>query len=321
MGGEWEESYTKWRTEEVCDSKDKNGNCTSSHEVKHCDDYESDSYEIKFSDNSMHSIGSNNYKNLVFQLKNEKKVPVIHIDQCSVGDGRKYETSFIPGKSNELYISYEIPVVNYILAGANLYQTSSEVAKPYEKLLKPIPKLVEHESGIGPWRTHRVLVSEVNIPQKWITDTDNTLNKITGTYGPSKEVDILVYLVGKTKREFAVGLDAYWVHGKKNQLTIIIGSNNFPEIEWVDVIDFWSTNKNVGIDIRDKLQQVKLDDPQFTEIIKQEMIKNWSRMEMASLSHLAWDLTIPFWSYILIVVWVSLATIFFSKSIPSLLAR
>ncbi len=316
MGGEWEESYTSWSEEEVCDSKDKDGNCTSSHTVKHCDNHHSDSYSISFSDSSDHSIAFNNYKSLVKQFGNEKQVPVFHFDQCSIGDGRKFITTFQNGTSKDLYVSYEIPVVNYILASGNLYNTSSTDSK-YSNLFLKVPGIVQHEAGIGPWKSNRVLVSGVEIPVEWRKKTEEELNKLNGSLGPSKEINAIIFVVGNSDRAFSTELESYWVHGKKNQLTIIIGVNKFPVIDWVDVIDFWSIDSNIRINLRDSLQTMTLDKPNLMEVIEKEIVKSWKRKQMKSLDYLAWDLTIPLWAYFLVVVIVSSITVAFTKVFES----
>lgn len=320
VGGTWEESYTAWRTEEVCDSRDKDGNCTSPRTVQHCDDYNPDSYAIHFSDNSDHSIDSGNYQALVKQFKNQREVSSTHPDQCSVGDGRTFVTNFQSGKSNELYVSYEIPVVNYILAGHNLYQTSNDITRPFVSKLQKIPGIVEHPAGIGPWRSHQLLVSEVQMPEAWRMDMESWLNKFNGSIGPYKEVNVVIYIVGVSDRAFSQALEAYWTHGKKNQLTIVVGSAKFPVIDWVDVIDFWSTTPEIRINLRDRLQQIKLDDPQLQNIIEKEVLKNWNRREMRTFEYLAWDLTIPWWSYILIIVSMMVISGTFGWAIPRTLS-
>jgi hypothetical protein len=319
VGGVWEESYTSIRTETVCDSKNDKGDCTSSHTESHCDDYHPDSFTILFSDGSSHSINRSNYRALVGQLKNEKQESVFHFGQCSVGDGRKFATTFAPGKSSELYVSYEIPVVNYILAGRNLYKTSDEVSKPYLSHLQTMPGIGEHPTGIGPWKSNRLLLASVAAPDAWKQATENELNKINGMLGPSKEVNVVMYLVGTADKSFSPALESYWTHGKKNQLTIIVGTTNFPKVDWVDVISFWSVKPEVGINIRDRLEKMSLDDPGLVSMIAKEVQTNWQRKHMEAFKHLAWDLTIPWWAYLLVTSFSIFVSLFFSRAIPGLL--
>lgn len=317
VGGVWEESYTSIRTETICDSKDDKGNCTSSHTKTHCDNHHPDLYEITFSDGSTHSIREGNFTNLVQQFKNRKEVSVLHIGQCSVGDGRKFVTEFKAGESAELYVSYEIPVVNYILANSNLYNTSKEVAQPYIKYFQTVPGIMEHPAGIGPWRSNRLITSSVTVPENWRISVENDLNRMNGVIGPTKEINAILYVVGVKNRDFATALEAYWTHGKKNQLTIIIGSEQFPKIEWVDVIDFWSQNPDVRIDLRDRLQATSLDDPKLVSIIEEEVRKKWQRRHMASFEYLAWDISLPWWSYILLTLFSMALAVFFSKTLKN----
>lgn len=313
MGGIWEESYTSTRTETVCDAKDKDGSCTSSHTVTHCDNHHPDSYTILFSDDSSHSIGGSNYRNLVQALRNEKQVPNSNIDQCSIGDGRKFTTNYIGDKSTELYVTYEKPVVNYILAGHNLYQTSDQVAKPYLDHLEKVPGITEHSAGIGPWMSHRIITKGVQVPATWKEMMNGELNKLNGTLGPSKEINVVMYVVGTPNREFMTALDAHWVHGRKNQLTIIVGSTTFPNIEWVDVIDFWSMKPEIRINLRDQLEKFSLDDPRFMQVIKERIQTDWQRREMKTFEYLSWDIALPWWMYPLVLIFCLAMSWLFSR--------
>ncbi|GAB0174474.1 MAG: hypothetical protein HHAS10_03530 [Candidatus Altimarinota bacterium] len=317
IGGAWEESYTSIRTETTCTGRDKDGNCTSSVTNTYCDNHHPDVFKIEFSDGSTHRIGSTNYRNLVTELKNERQVPNSNFDQCSIGDGRKFRTDYIGGKSSELYVTYEKPVVNYILAGNNLYQTSAEVAKPYLGKLERVPSIVEHPAGIGPWMSHRVITKGVQVPSEWKQRIEAELNRLNGSFGPSKEVNVVIYVVDEASREFTTALDAYWIHGRKNQLTIVVGSINFPKIEWVDVIDFWSVKPEIRINLRDQLQVLSLDDPKLMTVIRDRVQADWERRQMKTFEYLSWGIVLPWWLYPLVIAFCLIMSILFSRLIEA----
>ncbi len=317
IGGVWEESYTSIRTETVCTSSDKDGKCTSTTTNTYCDNYHPDVFKIEFSDESTHRIGSSNYRNLVNNFKSERQVPNSNFGQCSISDGRKFRTDYVSGKSSELYVTYEKPVVNYILAGQNLYQTSAEVAKPHLEKLERVPPIVEHPAGIGPWMSHRVITKGIQVPNEWKDRIETELNKLNGTLGPSKEVNVVIYVVDEASREFTTALDAYWIHGRKNQLTIIVGSMNFPKVEWVDVIDFWSTKPEIRINLRDQLEKLTLDDPKFMTVVRERVQKDWERRQMKTFEYLSWSIVLPWWLYPLVIAFCLIMSILFSRLIEA----
>lgn len=297
VSGVWNESYTQWRHEEICTGNDKDGNCTSTKTVDHCDDHVPNSYEIGFSDGSDHSIGSGNYAALKRSFKNERQEPVHHFEQCSSGDGRKFVTRFVSGQSEELYGSYEIPVVNYVIATRNVLTNAEEVAAPYVSLIANVPGISEHPAGIGPWKSQRVLVMGTQVPAKWLSETDATLNKLNGVHGPSKQWNVLLYVVGTKDRGFAQGLDAKWKHGKKNQLTIVVGSESFPNVDWVDVMSFWSNDTDLKVELENRLAELKLDDLKFLSTVSDIAMKHWDRKRMSSLEYLTKNIDIPLWGH------------------------
>lgn len=298
--GIWYESYTRWREDRQCTGgTDDKGNCRSYTTFRYCDDHVSDSYEIGFSDGSDHSIRSGNYSSLKRSFKNERQEPESHFDQCSVGDGRKFVTRYAHGQSEELYGSYEIPVVNYVIATRNVLTNSEAVAAPYLNLIANVPGLVEHPAGIGPWKSDRVLVVGTKVPTDWIRATDSALNKLNGAYGPTKQWNVVLYVVGTKDRGFAEGLDAKWKHGKKNQLTIVVGSETFPNVDWVETMSFWSKDTDVKVELENRLSALKLDDPQFLPTLSDVAMKHWDRRPMSSLEYLTKNIDVPFWALLL----------------------
>lgn len=301
--GIWNESYTRWREDRQCTGgTDDKGNCRSYTTFRFCDDKVSDSYEIGFSDGSEHSINSGNYASLKRSFKNERNEPVSRVGQCSIGDGRKFVTRYAEGESEKLYGSYEIPVVNYVIATRTVLTNSEEVAKPYSDLMFEVPGLVEHPAGIGPWKSPRVLVAGTQVPAAWISRTDAALNELNGAYGPTKQWNVLLYVVGTKDRGFAEGLDAKWKHGKKNQLTVIVGSQNFPDVDWVETMSFWSKNTDVKVELENRLAELKLDDPAFLMTLSDVAMRNWERKPMHTLEYLTKNIDVPFWALLLTVV-------------------
>lgn len=300
--GIWRESYTKWREDRQCTGgTDDKGNCRSYTTFRYCDDRVPNKYEIGFSDGSEHGIGAGNYAALKRSFKNERQEPVSNVDQCSTGDGRKFVTRFAPGSSEELYGSYEIPVVNYVIATRSVLTNSEEVARPYLGLIAEVPGLVEHPAGIGPWKSQRVIVAGTKVPATWLNETDSAINKLNGAFGPSKQWNVVLYVVGTKDRGFAGGLDAKWKHGKKNQLTVVVGSESFPNVDWVEALSFWSQNTEVKVELENRLAELKLDDPAFVSTLSQAALKHWDRKHMSSLEYLIKNIDVPFWAILLSV--------------------
>jgi hypothetical protein len=289
ISGTWQEHYTSIRTETVCDSHDKDGNCTSSHTVEHCDSYHPDCYEIFFSNGEQRGIDYSNYCALVSSFKNEKQVASLNLFQCSFGDGRKFETKFIPGKSQELAGCYEEYVINYVKgASHNIHKKSLKLAEGYKKILCPIPGIKEHRAGIGPFDSDRLIIAGVNVPGEWQKQTEEALDLMNGRIGQAKEVNVVLYVVNTSDHSFKQALEAYWCYGTKNQLTIIVGCSTFPKIDMVEVIDFWSNNvSNIEYDLRDTLQKTNLNDSNLVPIITKEVTKDWKRKRMRELEYLA----------------------------------
>ncbi len=317
--GVWEEQHWTYSTVTTCTrevtNKDGSTTCVQTHEDHPCDTFHPDEYTVVLSDGKSISVSEQNYRALVGMFANQEQRTSINLYQCSPFDGRKFVTEFRLGRSVPIFGSYAIPVVNWTLAGHNPYQMDKSIAEPYKNLLRPMPDIVEHPAGVGPFGSPRLIVAGTDMPPDWKDFFNNGLDEINGTLGPTKQVNVVVYVVGTADPGFARALEAYWSHGKKNQLTIVVGSRNFPVIEWAHVIGFWSANPAVVANLENIISRLTLDSPQLLPSIRQQVEQSWERRQMKTFQYLAYDLSIPIGWTILIILCCALAAVGIGRGI------
>ena len=96
-----------------------------------------------------------------------------------------------------------------------------------------------------------------------------------------------------------------WNGGKKNDLVILVGSKNYPNIDWVDSFTFANSksNEKVVAELNSKLRELT----QFTvkdamPVIKKVTQANFKRVQMKEFKYLMEDVDPPFWVMVLIVL-------------------
>jgi len=181
---------------DVCDSRDKNGNCTSSHEVcSHLQDYWW-SLEVNTGD-------------------------TIPIDYCEPNENT------VPASWTAAYVGEPAAVkhryLNYLRADPD-----SLVRKfADEKMLNSVPEF--------PLIYDFYKVSKVvggGLPPEW----DKGLREINADFGNSKQVDVTLVVTNNPSPTWADALEAAWLYGPKNSLNIVVGITKDGVFDWVRVV-------------------------------------------------------------------------------------
>jgi len=168
---------------DVCDARDKNGKCTSSHEVcSHSQDY---NWGLKT------SVGDIDIED----CSGSDDPPAVWVN-ASVGD---------PASLNHGYD-------NYLLADPD----SLFVHETMEKFAGVIPAYPEVHSF---YKVNHVIGQGVEVPPGW----QQELREINADLGSPNQVDVTVVLTNIADPTYAQALEAKWLYGPKNSLNIVMG--------------------------------------------------------------------------------------------------
>jgi hypothetical protein len=169
----------------VCDSRDKDGNCTASHEVcSHFHDY-------------------------WWSLKTT--VGTIGVKDCS-------GSSSTPGVWKNAVVGEPATVAhrytNYLLADKDSI-VRHDVIDEFGKQIPNFP-------GVRNLYKRNPVVSDgVKIPADW----QKLFGEMNARLGSKKQVDVVVLLTKETSPTYAQAVETKWLYGPKNAFTVVIGTD------------------------------------------------------------------------------------------------
>jgi hypothetical protein len=299
VNSEYYEEWTERCTREVCSGSGKNESC-------HTEVYYVDHPPYWIINNSIGesiSITQTEYKKYVNRFKNETKKGLFHFNQSSFGDGDMYFTEYRNNIAVLTPTSTEHFVVNYLKGSKSIKKRFGNI-KGYEKLIYPHPRV--YNAGLGKIELDRV-ISNVSLPLNWKITADRVLDMHMAYLGPKKQVNALLYIVNTGDSNFYYALEEAWINAKKNEVVVVIGVTDFPSIAWVNVMA-WSKTENFKIQLRDKILEVDMSDPNVIANIVGTQIGlpaekgGFERLKMRDLAYLVSDITLPLWIQVIIIL-------------------
>ena len=104
------------------------------------------------------------------------------------------------------------------------------------------------------YRINRAISVGVAVPdiQQWNADISNILKQL----GPQKQANVIVLFVNTNDPQYEYALRSAWLGGKKNDIVVMIGSTEYPKIDWVRVMS-WTDKEIFKIELRDAIQELE----------------------------------------------------------------
>lgn len=129
-----------------------------------------------------------------------------------------------------------------------------------------------------------------------INDTNHNINSwnkdlefINSHIAREKQANLILVLTNKNK-DFFYTLQQAWLGGKKNDIVLVIGTDN-NEVKWADVLA-WSKTKDIHVQLRDDIMELNtLDKNQILEIFKNDVLKFYNRKPMRDFEYLKSSIT------------------------------
>jgi hypothetical protein len=170
-------------------------------------------------------------------------------------------------------------------------------------------------------------VNRVLVPGTTGINTDvwnNYLSEYQKTLGNSHQVNIILVLVNTADQMYRHALERAWIGGKKNDIIVMIGSSEFPKIDWVDTITLGNNSGNelMTVQMRDSIMEIGTieDHVPVIDTIAKTVTEKFDRKPMADYDYLKDEIEPPTWVVILaffLSIALSIgATIYFHKEDP-----
>lgn len=178
------------------------------------------------------------------------------------------------GEPTAVEHSYE----NYIKGNPDSVLRRQGVAARYGKALPDYPKVYDW------YRADRFIAAGVTVPD--LRRLNERLSEINARLGAPKKVDIIVVVTSQNDEDYLEALREHWIGGKQNDLVVVIGAPQFPDIAWAGAIS-WSRSEDLKVDIRNRLLDLKaFDGDKVLDIVEQEAAAKFVHRPISDFEYL-----------------------------------
>lgn len=182
---------------------------------------------------------------------------------------------------------------NYIMvAQGSLFNKQQKlIEQKYAGILPSYPYGIYNKYSFN-----HALPVNVNVPD--IDAWNSKLAMILRELGPAKQVNVLVVFVN-AGQDYAEALKSHWLGGKKNDVVVILGMKQYPNVEWVNVMS-WTKQELFKIELRNAILDASTVHPATTtDLIAEKISKKFQRREMAEFEYLKEEAPFPTWSFVI----------------------
>jgi len=117
--------------------------------------------------------------------------------------------------------------------------------------------------------------------------------------GPASQANVILIIVNTADQTYRHALETAWLGGKKNDVIVIAGVTNYPQIDWADVITLGQNAGNalLSVKIRDELTELgTIENGQTViDIVATNIAKHFDRKPMADFEYLKDDIQPATW--------------------------
>jgi hypothetical protein len=192
------------------------------------------------------------------------------------GDPERWE-AIVVGEPTSIPHSF----TNYVKGNPDSVLRRQGLTATWQSELPAYPEVFDH------YRANKVLmspnISRSNMPlRSW----NYQLAELNGSLGAAKQVNVIIVVTKAADRIFTQALQEHWLGGKKNDVVLVVGAPNYPDIAWTDVMS-WSRSEEMKIEIRDRVQALgQLDVEKIIPILREEVAGKFVRRKFADFDYL-----------------------------------
>ncbi|MGD9728107.1 MAG: hypothetical protein AB7L09_02505 [Nitrospira sp.] len=238
-----------------------------------------------------------------------------HLGSCASAAGpfSVYTVSHDGSPHTLVPVAREHNYVNFVTASDSIRKLNGLV-HGYERFLQKHPRT--HNGPYGCTELDRVVVAGAPVRSGWTMAVDQDLDMALVELGPGKQCNIVVYIVGSSDQAFAHALEEHWKLGEKNDIVVVIGAPNFPEVSWAYVMA-WTDVQDFKIGLREKILNMGKDKtgdargigfaPDFVKVITDQVRLSsahggYQRKPMSDYDYLISEISLPWWASLIIVI-------------------
>ena len=150
------------------------------------------------------------------------------------------------------------------------------------------------------YKINRFLTPGYSVPEAalWNNDISMMLREL----GPKKQVNAIVVIAKTDDPNYEYALRDAWQGANKNDVVLVIGSKNYPTIDFVRVIS-WTKNEMFKVELRDNVQELgTIRREAVMGLLQTQIAKNFERRRMREFEYLKAEIDPPTWVLMMIVV-------------------
>lgn len=130
----------------------------------------------------------------------------------------------------------------------------------------------------------------------WNADISNMLREL----GPKKQANVIVVIAKTNDPNYMYAVRDAWEGANKNDVVLLIGSEDGTKISWVDVIS-WTKRELFKVQLRDEVLALgTIDRTKIMPIIQQQITTNFERRRMREFEYLSNEIDPPTWLLLLV---------------------
>lgn len=185
---------------------------------------------------------------------------------------------------------------NYIQAVPNSLFTpaAADLKKKFVGLIPAYP-----DSVYDLYKVNRFITPGWSIPdaEAWNADISNALREL----GPKKQVNLIVVVAKTDDVNYEYALRDAWEGANKNDVVVIVGSTQYPKIDFVRVLS-WTKNEAFKIQLRDTLLDKGTVDRSIVALCAKQIEQNFERRRMREFAYLDGEIDPPEWLIIVLCI-------------------
>jgi hypothetical protein len=125
----------------------------------------------------------------------------------------------------------------------------------------------------------------------WNLDISNMLR----TLGPKKQANVIVVVAKTADANYMYAIRDAWEGANKNDVVLLIGSEDGQKIAWVDVIS-WTKREIFKVQLRDEVLALgTIDRTKIMPIVQRQIETNFERRRMREFEYLSNEIDPPTW--------------------------
>lgn len=178
-----------------------------------------------------------------------------------------------------------------------------------ESLFKPAPAVLKAKfAGLIPtypdqiydlYKVNRFLSPGHSVPDAALWNND--ISMMLRDLGPQKQVNAIVVIAKTDDLDYEYALRDAWEGVNKNDVVLLIGSKEYPKIDYVRVLT-WSKSEIFKIELRDNVEALGVIQREpIMGLLQAQIAKNFDRRHMRDFEYLQAEIDPPTWVIVLLL--------------------